>query len=187
MPRAPRSFEPGAIYHLTTHGVDDRPIFRDDIDRGRFVALLTRVQKRHAWRIYAICLMDTHHHLVVSARDNGISLGMRELNGNHSRVFNQRHGRRGALFEARYGDRSIRDDDHLLEAIRYVAMNPVRAGMVERPEDWSWSSYPQLIGRRPPWTCFVPTLVLAHFGRTRAAAVETVVDFVAEAMAANRV
>jgi len=65
MPRAARCLQPGAIYHLTTHGVDERPIFRDDLDRDRFVALLSRVQRRHDWRLYAVCLMDTHHHLVV--------------------------------------------------------------------------------------------------------------------------
>jgi len=59
--------------------------------------------------------------------------------------------------------------------------------MVERPEDWCWSTYGQLIGLRPPWPCFVPVLVLAHFGPTRKAATDAVVDFVAEAMAVERV
>jgi REP element-mobilizing transposase RayT len=66
---------------------------------------------------------------------------MRVLNGAHSRAFNKRHGRRGALFEARYEDREIRDDEHLVNAIEYVEYNAVSAGMVERVEDWPWSTY----------------------------------------------
>lgn len=150
MPRALRAYEPGAIYHLTAHGVDDRPIFHDDADRWSFVALVTRAQRACAWRFYAICLMDTHYHLVLSSSDGEISAGMRNLNGRHSRLFNARHGRRGALFESRYRERRIQDDRHLLEAIRYVAMNPVRAGMSSDPRTGpgvrigsSWDSSPR--------------------------------------------
>jgi len=107
MPRAARSHEPGAVYHLTAHGVDDRPIFLDDSDRPAFVALLTRAQRKCAWRFYATCLMDTHYQLVLSSKTAQISDGMRNLNGGHSRVFNAHHGRRGALFESRYRERLI--------------------------------------------------------------------------------
>lgn len=131
--------------------------------------------------------MDTHHHLLVSSKTGSISDGMRELNGGHSRLFNERHERRGALFESRYGERLIRDDDHLLRAIRYVAMNPVRAGIVDRPEDWPWSTYRQLIGLTEPWPCFAPVLVLAHFGRTRAIAIQRVLEHMAEALSEERV
>lgn len=139
MPRPPRDFEPHAIYHLTSHGVDDRPIFRDDVDRQLFATRLLRVALDHAWRLFAVCLMDTHHHLVVqSAR---ISDGMKALNGGHSRAFNRRHGRRGALFESRFTDRLIQNDEHLEAAVQYVEWNPVSAGMVERPDDWPWSTH----------------------------------------------
>jgi REP element-mobilizing transposase RayT len=180
MPRQPRSYEPGAIYHLTAHGVDERPIFRDDEDRQCFVIRLTRLVKERRWRFFAICLMDTHYHLVLTTRDGTISPGMRELNGGHSRVFNARHNRRGALFESRYRERLVRDDRHLLKTIRYVAMNPVRAGMVSRPEDWPWSTYAQLIGRSAPWSCFVPAFVYAYYGPTRVIAIEMIRAFVAE-------
>lgn len=178
MGRLPRSYEAGAIYHLTAHGVDERPIFRADTDRQDFVVRLGRIVHTYGWRCYAICLMDTHYHLVLTTRDGVVSPGMRELNGGHSRAFNERHERRGALFESRYRERYVRDDAHLLETIRYVAMNPVRAGMVARPQDWPWSTYAQLIGLSAPWPCFVPDFVLSYYGRTRATAIEVIRDFV---------
>jgi REP element-mobilizing transposase RayT len=185
MPRAPRSYEPGAIYHLTAHGIDERPIFRDDVDRQDFVVRLARLARERRWRFFAICLMDTHYHLVLTTRDGLVSPGMRELNGGHSRTFNARHARRGALFESRYRERLVRDDRHLLKAIRYVALNPVRAGMVATPESWPWSTYAQLIGLAPSWPCFVPAFVHSYYGRTKAAAIDTITAFVAEGMVSD--
>jgi REP element-mobilizing transposase RayT len=139
MPRQPREFEPGTPYHLTSHGVDDRPIFRDDVDRQLFATRRLRVALDHAWRLFAVCLMDTHHHLVLEG--GGISDGMKALNGGHSQAFNPRHGRRGALFESRFTDRVIRDEEHLQAAVQYVEGNAFSAGMVDRPEDWPWSTH----------------------------------------------
>jgi REP element-mobilizing transposase RayT len=141
VPRPPRHFEPGSVYHLTSHGIDDRPIVRDDVDRQLFALRLLRVAVSHAWRLFAACLMDTHHHLVLQAPGVRISDGMKLLNGGHSRAFNARHRRRGALFEARYRDREIRDDRHLEEAIRYVECNAVSAGVVDGVAEWPWSTH----------------------------------------------
>jgi REP element-mobilizing transposase RayT len=140
MGRAPRIIEPGRAYHLTAHGVDDRPIFVDDTDRQSFALRLRRIAVREGWTLYAACLMDTHYHLLVRpSRD--LAGGMRVLNGSHSRTFNARHDRRGALFESRYFDRTNRDEEHLVGAIEYVENNPVEAGMVDHPGEWPWSTY----------------------------------------------
>ena len=141
MGRAPRPFVPGGVYHLNAHGLDDRPIFVDDADRQAFALRLRRVAVRESWGLYAVCLMDTHYHLLVQP-NGGLSDGMRVLNGAHSRAFNKRHGRRGGLFEARYFERTIRDEEHLAGAVAYVHNNPVKAGMVDDPADWAWSTYP---------------------------------------------
>src|SRR6185312_12422632 len=119
MTRAPRPFVPGGVYHLNAHGLDDRPIFVDDTDRQAFALRLRRVAVRESWGLYAVCLMDTHYHLVVQLAHD-VSSGMRVLNGAHSRSFNRRHGRRGALFESRYYERTIRDEKHLAVAVAYV-------------------------------------------------------------------
>jgi putative transposase len=141
MGRAPRPFVPGGVYHLNAHGLDDRPIFVDDADRQAFALRLRRVAVRESWGLYAVCLMDTHYHLVVQPAHD-VSSGMRVLNGAPSRSFNRRHGRRGALFESRYYERTIRDEKHLAVAVAYVHNNPVEAGLVDDPADWPWSTYP---------------------------------------------
>jgi len=176
--REPRRFEPHGFYHVTSHGLDHRAIFRDDVDRQEFVQRLGRVIRHHRWRCYALCLLDTHFHLLVRLDEPDLGSGMQIVNGGHSRAFNARHGRRGALFETRYAARPVLDDAHLLSTIRYVALNPVRAGLVADPTEWEWSTYAQLIGARAPWPFFVPQVVLAHFARSREDALRVVSDFV---------
>jgi putative transposase len=131
MGRAARSYQEGHAYHLTAHGIDDRPIFVDDLDRQDFVIRLGRVARTHLWSLHAWCLMDTHYHLLVTP--GRIAQGMRVLNGGYSRAFNVRHTRRGALFESRYRDRQIRDEQHMYEAIRYIEGN-------RGTPDWPWRS-----------------------------------------------
>jgi REP element-mobilizing transposase RayT len=138
MGRDPRRFDEGCVYHLTTHGVDERAVFRTDDDRQDFVIRLHRVARQHRWQMDAYCLMDTHYHVLVGP--GRISDGMRVLNGGYSRAFNRRHGRRGALFESRFFDREIRDERHLAQAIRYIEFNPVTAGIVTDIDDWPWRS-----------------------------------------------
>ena len=140
MGRPPRVYHPDGIYHLTSHGVDERPIVRDDIDRQAFCIRFRRVALSEHWEMYAACLMDTHYHLLIGPRLGRVSEGMKLLNGGHSRAFNERHGRRGALFESRYRDWTIRDERHFREAVRYVEENPVAADMVESAGDWPWST-----------------------------------------------
>jgi hypothetical protein len=112
--------------------------------------------------------MTNHYHLIVGLAEANLAAGMTIVNGAHARLFNKRHGRRGPVFEARCGDGAVARDAHLLETIRYVALNPVRAGLVATPQDWEWSTYAQLIGLRPPWPCFDPRVVVELFGSVEA-------------------
>ena len=140
MGRPPRNYHPDGIYHLTTHGIDDRVIFRDDFDRQDFCIRFRRVVTREGWNVHAGCLMDTHYHLLIEPKLGSIPDGMKVLNGGYSRAFNRRHGRRGALFERRYDDRTIRDELHYQATVRYIEENPVAAGMVESLEEWIWTT-----------------------------------------------
>lgn len=141
MGRSPRDHDCHFVYHVTAHGVDDRPIYCDDTDRQGFVHRVVRNSRRFGWRWYAACLMDTHYHLLFQPTLGLISDGMRDLNSAYCRAFNRRHGRRGALLESRYDEKTIRDEEHLRSAIQYIEFNPVTAGMVAEPEDWPWSTY----------------------------------------------
>jgi putative transposase len=140
MGRPPRDYHPNGIYHLTTHGIDDRLIYRDDIDRQEFCLRYTRVVQGEGWDVHAACLMDTHYHLLICPMLGQISAGMKLLNGGYSRAFNKRHKRRGALFESRYRDWTIRDEAHYLATVRYIEENPVAPGMVKTVDDWPWTT-----------------------------------------------
>jgi putative transposase len=141
MGRDPRSYDSAQIYHLTGHGVDDHAIFRDDVDFQDFALRARRVIRAERWDCQAACLMDTHYHLLIQPTLGRVSEGMPLLAGAYARAFNKRHSRRGAVFESRYAERTIRDEQHLAATIRYIEFNPVTAGAVENVEDWPWTTY----------------------------------------------
>lgn len=140
MGRPLRDFHPDGIYHLTLHGIDDRPICREDVDRQDFCIRFRRVAVSEGWDLHAGCLMDTHYHLLIQPTLGRVSDGMKLLNGGYSRAFNKRHGRRGALFESRFETWTIRDEPHYQATVRYIEENAVAAGMVETADEWIWST-----------------------------------------------
>jgi REP element-mobilizing transposase RayT len=178
MPRRPRIHVPGSLHHVTAHGIDARPLYADDHDRWYFVGRLGDVTREIGWRCLGFCLMETHYHLILEEGDVALSKGMRLLNGRYATAFNERHGRRGHVFEGRYRDRTIDDESHLLAAIRYVARNPVDAGACGRPHEWPCSTYGHLIGAARGWSFVSTAWLLALFAPQRAAAVAAVRGFV---------
>lgn len=153
MARALRTDFPGAIHHVTSRGNERRPIFYDDRDRERFLEFLGQTVKRFGWSLTAFVLMTNHFHLVIQTSEPNLSKGMHWLNTAYVIWFNRRHERSGHLFGGRFKAFVIEKETHLTEVLRYVALNPVRAKMVERPEDYRWSSYRATAGleRSPEW------------------------------------
>jgi REP element-mobilizing transposase RayT len=94
------------------------------------------------WRLHAFVLMGNHDHLFLETPEGNLSAGMQQLNGRYASYFNHRRKRAGHLFQGRFHAQLIESDLHYREVSRYVHLNPVRAGIVDRPEDWEWSSYP---------------------------------------------
>lgn len=139
MSRVTRSSLPDGLYHVVSRGIPETPIYLGDADRSTFLRLLRRVEAKHAWVCHAYCLMTTHYHLVVASTRDGLSDGLRELNGLHARGFNQRHGRFGHLFAERFSTRVIESEEYLHDACAYVLLNPVKAGMCDRMDEWPWS------------------------------------------------
>ncbi len=122
--------------------------------------------------------MTNHFHLLIETPDGNLSLGMRQLNGVYTQLFNKRHGRAGHLFQGRFHAILIQKDSHLLEVCRYVVLNPVRAKMVETPDQYAWSSYRATAGRAQLHPCLTVDWVLGQFSGVRGKAEKEYRQFV---------
>ncbi len=163
MARPLRIEYPGAVYHVTSRGNEKKAIFRDDQDKDTFLKTLHKVNDRYNWLCHAYCLMDNHYHLLIETPDANLSIGMRQLNGVYTQTYNRRHTRVGHLFQGRYKAILIQKESHLLEVSRYIVLNPVRAGIVEMPEEWKWSSYSSTAGREKAHLCLNRGWILSQF------------------------
>ena len=143
----------GALHHVTSRGNEGRPIFRSDRDRKAFLEFLAEAVKRFGWSVTAWVLMNNHYHLVIQTPEANLSRGMQWLNGTYADWFNRRHKRSGHLFQGRFKSFIIETGTYAAEVLRYVVLNPVRAKMVARPEDYRWSSYRATAGLEaaPSW------------------------------------
>jgi putative transposase len=168
----------GAVYHITSRGNEKKAVFKTDQDRTNFLNTLQHVKKRYNWICHAYCLMDNHYHLLIETPEGNLAIGMRQLNGVYTQLFNKLHGRTGHLFQGRYKSILIQKDSHLLEVCRYVVLNPVRARMVESPDAWKWSSYRATAGREAAHPCLAVEWVLGQFSGKHAKAEQEYRKFV---------
>jgi REP-associated tyrosine transposase len=149
VPRPPRLQIAGGLFHITTRSAARRPILPNAEARGDCLRLVERACLRYGWHCHAYVLMTTHYHLLITTPEPNLSCGMQWLNGLYGALFNERHAVHGHVFGARFVSVHVTSDAHLVRLVAYIAMNPVGAGLCARPEDWTFSSYRALIGRRP--------------------------------------
>lgn len=168
----------GATHHVTSRGNERRNIFRDDKDRRAFLDFLGEATRRYGWVITAWVLMSNHFHVVVQTPEANLSRGMHWLNGTYAAWFNARHHRSGHLFQGRFHSCLIEKETYFTEVLRYVVLNPVRAGMVNRPEDYKWSSYRATAGLADAPAWFDPQAVLTEFAPDPAVAQAFYRDYV---------
>ncbi len=149
----PRLEYAGAMYHVTARGNARQTIFHDGYDYAAFLRELSKVVPRFGWLCHGYCLMPNHYHLLVETPDPNLGRGMLRVNGSYARKHNHRHARVGHVFQGPYDAKLVETDEHLLELCRYVALNPVRAGLCADPADWPWSSFRALVGLEcaPPY------------------------------------
>ncbi|MFA5911287.1 MAG: transposase [Vicinamibacterales bacterium] len=150
MARRPRLQLNGAIYHVMSRGNRKSQIYDDAIDRQRFLDIVAIASERYEVRVLADVEMDNHYHLVLDTPRGTLSAAMRYINGVYTQHVNRRHRRTGHVFEGRFTSRLVDSDLYLRTVVRYVAMNPVVAGLVTNPEDWAWSSYRATAGLAKP-------------------------------------
>ena len=169
---------PGALYHVTSRGNERRPIFRSDRDRRAFLGFLAIAIRRFGWSVMAWVLIGNHFHLVIQTPEPNLSRGMQWLNGSYAGWFNHRHERSGHLFQGRFKALLIEKESYFTEVLRYVVLNPVRAGIVQRPEAYRWSSYRATAGLDSSYDCLDRDAVLAVFDDDHAAAQVQYCNFV---------
>lgn len=146
MARKPRIHRIGAFYHIMLRGNNGQPIFFSNVDRIKLCLLIQEGIERFGYRIYGFCLMNNHIHLVFQSGTQHISVAMQNLAFRYTRYINRNEKRIGHLFQGRFKAILVDDREYLLELIRYIHLNPVRAGIVSRPEDYLWSSHRAYLG-----------------------------------------
>jgi REP element-mobilizing transposase RayT len=171
----------GAIYHVNGKAVHGVKLFADESDRALFIRLLAKQARKSGWCVLAYTLMTTHFHLLLRLDKPALSSGFQRLNSIYARLYNQRHGRRGALWQRRYFDSIIETESHLYEAIRYIALNAPRAHACDAAEDWPWCGYGASIGTSPPDPLVNEWELLRLFGSSQDEARERLRWFVEEA------
>ena len=161
---------PGGLYHVIARGNERKALFRDDSDRNDYLSRLAHYAEKFGFRLLAYCLMDNHVHLAIETGKAPLSRIMAGLQSSYTQQFNRRHGRVGHLFQGRYKGFLIEKDRYALALLRYIHENPVKAGVVAKPQDYAWSSDRQYRrGKGLKWLDV--DRLLGMLGRGRSAAV----------------
>ncbi|HJV65762.1 MAG TPA: transposase [Geomonas sp.] len=153
----------GAFYHVTARGDEQKDIFKSGRDRQRFLEYLLAGIERYGIVVHCYCLMTNHYHLFLQTPLANLSQAMRHLNGSYTTYFNVKRKHVGHLFQGRYRAIVVDADEYAIQLSRYMHLNPVRARIVNAPEDYPWSSYRAYVGEvePPPW--LNRRLVLGNF------------------------
>lgn len=148
MPRMGRVVLPNYPHHVVQRGHNRQVVFADEEDFRRYLNNLKELKEEFDIRVYAYCLMTNHVHLLLAPGDSVSGLGklMKALAARTTRYRNKLEGRSGTLWESRYKSSPVQSDVYLLACCRYIELNPIRACMVENPDDYIWSSYRQRVG-----------------------------------------
>ena len=143
MPRRPRGRSATGIHHVISRGVGKQIIFEDSSDRYHYLDLLKQILLEEGAELLAWCLMSNHTHLIIHAPDH-LSEVMKRINTSYAGFFNRKYHRQGHLFQGRFRSEPIEDEIYLLTVVKYIHLNPVKAGF-GRPQDYAWSSYHEYI------------------------------------------
>ena len=150
MPRQPRLDAPGLLQHVMARGIERRKIFFDDKDRESFLERFAGILEETRTQCYAWALIPNHFHILLGTGPTPLSKVMRRLMTGYAVTFNKRHKRSGHLFQNRYKSVVCEEDAYLLELIRYIHLNPLRAKLVQDLKEldkYPWSGHSTILGR----------------------------------------
>jgi len=159
MARLARIVIPGTPHHVTQRGNRRAPVFFEDDNYRHYMRLLSEAAQKSATEVWAYCLMPNHVHLIlVPSHEDGLRATLGDAHRRYSRHINARNKWTGHLWQGRFGSVAM-NEDHLVHAVRYVSLNPVRAKLVKRAQDWRWSSVrAHLAGKDDPLVRVAPVL-----------------------------
>ena len=155
----------GAFYHVTSRGNEQKDIYKSKKDREQFLHYLKTATERYGAVIHTYCLMDNHYHLLLETPEGNLSQIMRHINGAYTTYFNVKRKRAGHLFQGRYKSILVEADEYAEELSRYIHLNPVRAGIVDKPEEFACSSYGSYIGKSQNLEWLQAEFVLGYFDK----------------------
>ena len=181
MARKARAEVEGGLYHVITRGNNRQQIFHSPADYEKFLSLLARQKFKLPFFLYAYCLMSNHVHLLIERQASAVGRIMHRLLTGYAQYYNHRYRRVGHLLQGRHKAILCQSDRYLSELVRYIHLNPVRAGIVNQPEDYEYSSHRAYLGMEPPGMVDVDP-VLRHFGVKRRIATERYRQFVSAGM-----
>lgn len=163
MPRRLRIHVPGGFYHVTLRGNHQHDIFRSDADRFLLNAIVGRAIEVYGASVHAYCWMSNHLHFLVQVGEQPLGNVMRQIASGYARAFQQKLPTTGHLFERRHHASLVDVDSYLLELLRYIHLNPVRANIVARPAEYRWSSHLAYAGRAAAEPWLTTSFALAMF------------------------
>lgn len=142
MPRPKRIALEGLIYHVINRGNNRQPVFKDKEDFETFLIILQKFKEKYGFKFYAYCLMNNHYHLILEpTRPNTLSKIIQSITLSYLRLHHKKYGSSGHLWQGRFKNPVIQADEYLMECLRYVELNPVRARMVKTPDEYVFSSF----------------------------------------------
>lgn len=181
MPRTARIVVPNTPHHIVQRGHNKQPVFHAEEDYDAYLRILRKWTRQFNVKVYGYCLMTNHIHILLDPGSNVGSLAavMKRISGKFARRFNRLHDRSGTLWESRFKSSPVQTDEYLLACCRYIDLNPVRAGIVEHPGEYPWSSFRQKASdSSDTWVNL--DVCYAALGRTKHERMQTYADFVLE-------
>ena len=177
MARPLRIEYPGAWYHVMNRGRHGENVFSGPKDFGSFLRVLWECTDMFDLRVAAYCLMSNHYHLLVKTPSGNLSRAMRHANGVYTQRYNRSRNIDGQLFRGRYKSVLVEEDNHLLELLRYIHRNPVRAGMCKSVEEYPWSSHHGYISSAKKWDWLYKEFLLGMFSDKKTIARKKYLEF----------
>ena len=144
-----RKWYPNSVYHVTARGNRKSNIFKEEEDFRTYLTILEDAIEyfNGQYEIMCYCLMDNHVHILLKTKIKHIKYFISKLNSIYAKFFNNKYNYLGHLYQKRYFSELIRSDLQMLETSRYIHLNPIKANMVKKPDEYKWSSYSMYIGK----------------------------------------